>query len=219
MSHAMPQIPKPKLKSSEVDVQFPTVLMTRIYDDVKELNTALGALINKLEKEAHNVADDTSNVGGYHSDSKLMNRSEPEIVILRDMIGGAVKEYMERYFEENCSAPPTDLKIRMWGWGINMREGDINTQHVHPDAKISGVYYPVIPPGQGGGSKSRPGGSIMFCDPRPRAHMNQVGNQITEIVVPPTPGMMVLFPSYYEHCVIPFKGPGVRTCIAFNAHF
>jgi Putative 2OG-Fe(II) oxygenase len=30
---------------------------------------------------------------------------------------------------------------------------------------------------------------------------------------------MVVFPSYYEHCVIPFKGPGVRTCIAFNAHF
>jgi uncharacterized protein (TIGR02466 family) len=216
----MTQIPKPKLKSSEIDVQFPTLLMTRIYDDVKELNTALGALINKLEKDAkNNIADDTSNVGGFHSDSKLMNRSEPEIIVLRDMIGVAVKEYMDSYFKENCAGVPTDLKVRMWGWGINMREGDINTQHVHPDAKVSGVYYPVIPAGQGGGSKARPGGSIMFCDPRPRAHMNQVGNQITEIVVPPTPGMMVVFPSYYEHCVIPFKGPGVRTCIAFNAQF
>lgn len=215
----MPQIPKPKLKSSEVEVQFPTLLMTRLYDDVKELNTALGALINKLEKEARNVADETSNVGGFHSDSKLMNRSEPEIIILRDMIGVAMKEYMDRYFKANCAEPPTGLKINMWGWGINMREGDINTQHVHADAKVSGVYYPIIPTGQGGGSKSKPGGAIMFCDPRPRAHMNQVGNQITEIVVPPVPGMMVLFPSYYEHCVIPFKGPGVRTCIAFNAHF
>jgi uncharacterized protein (TIGR02466 family) len=215
----MPQIPKPKLKSSDVEVQFPTLLMTRIYDDVQELNTALGALISKLEKEARNVAEETSNVGGFHSDSKLMSRAEPEIIILREMIGVAVKDYMEKYFAANCSDTPTGLKINMWGWGINMREGDINTQHVHADAKISGVYYPVIPAGQGGGSKSRPGGSIMFCDPRPRANMNQVGNQITEIVLPPTPGMMVLFPSYYEHCVIPFKGPGVRTCIAFNAHF
>ena len=212
-------IPKPKLKSSEVEIQFPTLLMTRLYTDVTDLNTALGELISRLEREAKNIADETSNIGGFHSDSKLMNRSDPEIVILRDMIGVAVKEYMDRYFKENCASPPTDLKIRMWGWGINMREGDVNTQHVHPDAKVSGVYYPVIPAGQGGGSKARPGGAIMFCDPRPRAHMNQVGNQITEIVVPPEPGMMILFPSYYEHAVIPFKGAGVRTCIAFNAHF
>jgi uncharacterized protein (TIGR02466 family) len=212
-------IQKPKLKSSDVEVQFPTLLMTRIYDDVTPLNTALGALVNKLERDTTNIADDTSNIGGFHSDSKLMSRPEPEILILRDMIGGAVKEYMERYFKDNCTSAPADLKVRMWGWGINMRANDVNTQHVHPDAKVSGVYYAVIPPGQTGGAKGKPGGSIMFCDPRPRAHMNQVGNQITEIVVQPTPGMMVLFPSYYEHCVIPFKGAGVRTCIAFNADF
>jgi Putative 2OG-Fe(II) oxygenase len=28
---------------------------------------------------------------------------------------------------------------------------------------------------------------------------------------------MILFPAYYEHAVIPFRGTGVRTCIAFNA--
>jgi uncharacterized protein (TIGR02466 family) len=112
------------------------------------------------------------------------------------------------------------MKIRLWGWGINMREGDVNTQHVlHPDAKVSGVYYVRIPEGQAGGTPAKPGGSIMFCDPRPRAHMNQVFNQITEIELPPEEGMMILFPSYYEHGVIPFKGPGVRTCIAFNADF
>ncbi len=210
---------KPKLKSSEVEVQFPTLLMTRKYQEVDALNAALGELVTKLEKEAKNVADETTNIGGFHSDSKLMNRSEPEILMLREMIGVAVKEYIDRYFKDNCAEPPKDLKIRMWGWGINMREGDGNSQHVHPDAKISGVYYPVIPSGQLGGSKAKPGGAIMFSDPRPRAHMNPVQNQITEIVVPPEPGMMILFPSYYEHAVIPFRGPGVRTCIAFNAHF
>jgi hypothetical protein len=30
--------------------------------------------------------------------------------------------------------------------------------------------------------------------------------------------MLVLFPSYYEHAVIPFRGPWVRICIAFNAN-
>lgn len=107
---------KPRLKASEIEIQFPTLLMTRQYDNVTELNAALGTLVNKLEKEAANVADETSNIGGFHSDSKLMNRSEPEIVMLRDMIGVAVKEFMDRYFVENCSEPPKDLRIRMWGW-------------------------------------------------------------------------------------------------------
>ena len=31
--------------------------------------------------------------------------------------------------------------------------------------------------------------------------------------------MMIMFPAYYEHAVIPFRGPGVRICIAFNANF
>ena len=61
-------------------------------------------------------------------------------------------------------------------------------------------------------------GPIMFVDPRPRAHMNRVPNQTTEITFVPQPGMLIMFPSYYEHAVIPFRGPGVRICIAFNAN-
>jgi hypothetical protein len=53
-----------------------------------------------------------------------------------------------------------------------------------------------IASGPGGGSKAKPGGAIMFCDPRPRAHMNQVYNQITDVIIPPQEGMLILFPSY-----------------------
>ena len=49
--------------------------------------------------------------------------------------------------------------------------------------------------------------------------MNRLPNQNTDITVPPQPGQMILFPSYYEHFVLPFRGPGVRTCVAFNAQF
>src|SRR5262245_46373706 len=52
-------------------------------------------------------------------------------------------------------------------------------------------------------------GAIMFVDPRPRAHMNRVPDQTTEITILPKPGLLILFPSYYEHAVIPFRGPGV----------
>ena len=105
----------------------------------------------------------------------------------------------------------------LWGWGINMREGDINTQHVHPNAKASGCYYISMPPAtQKPRNPLKPDGAFIFTDPRPRANMNRVPGQATDITIPPKPGQMLLFPSYYEHFVLPFRGQGVRQCIAFN---
>jgi len=72
---------------------------------------------------------------------------------------------------------------------------------------------PPLPPGS-----SHEEGASMSVEPRPRAHMNRVPNQTTEITIIPQPGMLIMFPSYYEHAVIPFRGPGVRICIAFNAN-
>jgi uncharacterized protein (TIGR02466 family) len=97
-----------------------------------------------------------------------------------------------------------------------MRAGDINFQHVHPDAKVSGVYYVSVPSRPPGSAAEE--GAIMFLDPRPRAHMNRGPNQTTETIVKPQPGMLIIFPSYYEHAVTPFRSPGVRVCIALNAH-
>jgi len=154
-------------------------------------------------------------IGGYHSDTKLFSRQEVEIVALRDLVLAALNEYVPKFLEANCYAPPTKLNLLIWGWGINMRAGDINFQHVHPDAKVSGVYYVSVPSPPQGSEE----GAIMFADPRPRAHMNRVQNQTTDITVIPKAGMMILFPAYYEHAVIPFRGAGVRTCIAFNAKF
>ena len=37
--------------------------------------------------------------------------------------------------------------------------------------------------------------------------MNRVPDQTTEITILPKPGLLILFPSYYEHAVIPFRGP------------
>jgi hypothetical protein len=59
-------------------------------------------------------------------------------------------------------------------------------------------------------------GYISFVDPRPRADCLRLPNQHSAHAINPTPGDMVLFPSYYEHSGAPFMGPGVRICIAFN---
>jgi uncharacterized protein (TIGR02466 family) len=210
------KIKQPRIKNTVIASHFPTVFMLREYEGGGGLNRKLEELMLRLEKETANIASRTSNIGGYHSDTNLFARPEPEIAAVREMAQNAVSDYIPKFLEANCHEPPTNLKMRLWAWGINMRAGDINFQHVHPDAKVSGVYYVSVPPLPPGGSTEE--GAIMFVDPRPRAHMNRVPNQTTEITVIPQPGMMIVFPSYYEHAVIPFRGPGVRICIAFNAN-
>jgi uncharacterized protein (TIGR02466 family) len=210
-------IERPQVANTLVASHFPTLFMMREYAHSAALNQKLERLMLRLETETANIAPSTSNIGGYHSDTTLFQRTEPEIVAVRELVQAALHEYVPKFLEANCHAPPSKLNLRLWGWGINMRAGDINFQHVHPDAKVSGVYYVSVPPAPAGASAEE--GAIMFVDPRPRAHMNRVQNQTTEITVTPKAGMMILFPAYYEHAVIPFRGSGVRTCIAFNANF
>jgi uncharacterized protein (TIGR02466 family) len=210
-------IERPQVCNSVLASHFPTLFMLREYDHCADLNRQLERLMLQLEMATTNIAPATSNIGGYHSDTTLFSRTEPAFVALRELVQAALHEYVPKFLEANCHAPPTKLNLRLWGWGINMRAGDINFQHVHPDAKVSGVYYVSVPPPPKAASAEE--GAIMFVDPRPRAHMNRVPNQTTEITVNPKAGMMILFPAYYEHAVIPFRGAGVRTCIAFNANF
>lgn len=138
---------------------------------------------------------------------------------MRELIGDAVLDFTDEFISTDCTSAPEEMKMRIWGWGIVMRAGDSNHQHVHPDAKTSGVYYVCVADDGSKQSDDNPEGAIMFAGPRPRAHMNRIENQITEIAVDPEPGKMVLFPSYYEHAVFPFRGPNIRVCIAFNARF
>ncbi|HJZ31633.1 MAG TPA: TIGR02466 family protein [Hyphomicrobiaceae bacterium] len=208
---------RPLVSNTVIASHFPTLFMMREFSQCAGLNGLLERLMLRLEKETANIAAATSNIGGYHSDTTLFSRKEPEIGALRELVQAALHEYVPKFLEANCHVPPTKLNLRLWAWGINMRAGDINFQHVHPDAKVSGVYYVSVPPPPPEAKAEE--GAIMFVDPRPRAHMNRVQNQTTEITVTPKPGMMVLFPAYYEHAVIPFRGAGVRTCIAFNANF
>ena len=192
--------------------------MTRKYQEVAKLNSALRKLLNQLKKEEANYAGDKSNVGGFHTGTELLNRQEEPIVMVRNMIGEAVREFINEFVKSNCLAAPGQLQIQIWGWAVIMRPGDVNLTHVHPDAKVSGVYYVHVPPG-GGRNSPKEEGAIVFTDPRPRAEMNPVTNQIGDIVIKPEAGTMLLFPAYHQHSVLPFRQPGDRICISFNALF
>ena len=218
MTTAETRLDMPSLADCKLENQFVTPFMTRKYEGVTKLNSALRKLLNQLKKEAPNQVGGKSNVGGFHTGTQLLKRQEEPIVIVRNMIGEAVREFINEYVKTNCLGTPEQFQINVWGWAVIMRPGDVNLTHVHPDAKVSGVYYVHVPP-RGRQNSPKEEGAIVFTDPRPRAEMNPVTNQIGDIVISPEAGTMILFPAYHQHAVLPFRRPGDRICISFNALF
>ncbi len=206
----------PKLTERDLALQFATPFMTRRYEGVEDLNKGLQAFLTDLQKKEPNHGSGKSTVGGYHTDMKLFDHKNRYVQTLSEMIQDAAKDYIEEYIKQNCSSPPIIKGVRLWGWAVVLRAGDMNVAHIHPDAKISGVYYVKVPMTK---RSKEEDGAIMFSDPRPRAEMNPISNQIGDVIVQPEEGMMILFPAYHIHAVLPFKEPGERMCIAFNAWF
>lgn len=201
----------------QVSNHFPTTFMRRRHAGTDDLNKRLRNYLLELEKRESNKLAGTSNLGGYHSDTQLLSAKDEAIVELRQMIFDGILAYVGPLIDNECARPPENTQLRLWGWCVVMREGDYNHQHMHPDANISGVYYVTTPKAMQKSTNAQPHGCISFVDPRPRANSMRLPNQHSAHAVNPEAGDLVIFPSYYEHSVTPFKGPGVRICIAFNA--
>ena len=74
------------------------------------------------------------------------------------------------------------------------------------------MYYASVPQGVGE-DPARLGGCIEF------ARFLQYSDAPVEteaMVLPPQEGVIVMFPSYFPHRVLPFRSDTVRVSIAFN---
>jgi len=194
---------------------FPTQLLRRRFPGMEETNRQLAALIKSIEASEPNADAGTTTEGGYQTSAELLKRDHPALNILKKHIGESVQAYADLLIRQECSVQPSRVEFIMWGWAVVLRAGNTQGLHVHPEAHISGVYY-VSAPAQVL-EKGKDDGRISFYDPRPRANMNQLVRQITRHRETPMPGDMILFPSWLEHSVSAFQGPGERICIAFNA--
>lgn len=96
-------------------------------------------------------------------------------------------------------------------WCVVMREGGHQVPHIHPEAWLSGAYYPMLPEGMRGAAE--PAGFLAFGEPDrpfPRAIPAR------SVRVRPEEGLLVLFPSYFFHHTHPFEGAGARLSVAFD---
>lgn len=198
---------------------FPTMLMKRPLPGMAGHNLQLAAMIRALEQSEPNANSRTSTKGGYQTSEGLLSgehsqAQNPALLALKRHIGEAAQDYAGILIRQECAQTPQSVNFTMWGWGVILREGNWQGHHVHAGANISGVYYIAAPPAAL--EETGEEGKISFFDPRPRANMVQLLAQKTRHPEAPVPGDMVIFPSWLEHAVAPFRGAGERICIAFN---
>jgi uncharacterized protein (TIGR02466 family) len=183
-------------------------------DGPRHLNEGLEQLARRLMQDGRNAGRRT-NHGGWHYAFDLFDLEEPVVAEFRDEMAEHVQAFLNHFRPEGRQK---EDRFRLEGWVNVNRAGDYNVLPCHPGCFLSATYYVRVPP-------AMRGGEIFFRDPRgpavamyetPGIELPWVGSG-TGIPFAPAAGHLLLFPSWLEHRVEPFDGPGERISIAFNA--
>ncbi|HLW75239.1 MAG TPA: putative 2OG-Fe(II) oxygenase [Gammaproteobacteria bacterium] len=195
---------------------FPLTVMHSRHTGVADVNRAIAGILAGLRKQFLNDRDQNealsgtiTTYGGYQTSKKMMflNRPEPEVQTLRDsVVQPGVQAYVDRVYGEQAK----QIRTHLVSWANILAEGDWQAPHMHPTTGniISGVYYAAVP------EKPEPEGCIEFLNPHPVSRHH--GESLTRRIMPKE-GDLILFPPYYIHYVYPFRGPGERVIVAFDA--
>ena len=195
-------------------------------EDNHELNKQL---INDIITERKNDPDgeDHSNFGGWHSKVDLEKKYQ-SFNAFSEAINECGNHYCKTYGYKDgiiCS----DL------WANMNTNGDFNFMHHHGTSALTGVYYPVesivnsIPkfnyteqnPIKAGTWDNKDGGALVFQDPSYGKKIHLLTDKPTPYNIDfyhvyPTSSVLVLFPTYLLHMVLPFKENKTRVSISFS---
>lgn len=179
-------------------------------DLAQPLNRRLRKLALALERSGDSVV--VSNVGGFHS-RRL--EADPPIALIK-LQNAAARAARAAHADEGGArndrpTRPTSL------WANVSRERHFHGLHDHEGSSWSGVYYPQLPP-----KPTRPGcefsGRIVFRTavgglptggPRRRYAMDPSRPEgwCAYAHIDPTPGLLLIWPSWLLHCVLPVAAP------------
>jgi len=189
---------------------FASPLLAHVWADGSELNAQLKDSI--LEHARRNPGRELTNVGGWHSETGRLefcgHAGERLIGHMRDM----TEEATLRLYAE-FAKPRASLNWTLNAWANINGPGDFNKVHTHPGSTWSGVYY-VDPGSSDPDAESTP---LHLSDPCPsRTNIFFPELSTSNVLIKPEPGLMILFPSYVPHGVLPHRGDRARISIAFN---
>lgn len=202
---------------AEVLKLFPTPVLIARLPQAEALNRRLGQVI--LERAAGHRSTQHSNLGGWQSSWDMEDWGGPDLArVLEAARGLAERMTVER------DGRPAKVRWRINCWANVNRGGQGNEFHTHPGAFWSGAYYVATGTSEAGTGEA--GGEFEVQDPRgvgpamyaPRltfagADFASLGAAQT---LRPQAGMIIMFPSWLQHAVRPYRGAGARISIAFN---
>ncbi len=187
---------------------FPTNIITYNWPSIEDLNKELKEMIFEQAEKTPSVK--YSNVGGYHSPWDLLTWDYPCIKTFITMI-----QSMSQIMARNNGLKEGDsVDLSLSAWSNIMKQGNYHAPHRHPNNFWSGCYY--IDNGEPD-ETIKLNGYFEFLDPRTGANMlTSESLDIPRYQVKPSPGLMIMFPSWVEHYVHPYIGDNKRVSIAFN---
>jgi hypothetical protein len=179
------------------------------------------------EKNSDSMGEDHSNMGGWHSKTDLETKYESY-----KKLSTILTEYGNLYCKQHgykTGLVCTDL------WANLIDKGDLNFLHHHGTTALTGVYYPVESitednwnfnytqdnPIKAGTWDNQKGGSLVFVDPSYGMKIHLIKDKSSPYNIDfyhiyPTASVLVLFPTYLSHMVLPFKEDKTRVSISFS---
>jgi len=189
---------------------FSVPLMTYVWPNSAGLNEQLRDRI--LSHAAQDCGVQATNVGGWHSaNGNLEFLGELREALFQRMLA-MVNEATGRLAGDR-GLPSIAARWSFLGWANISETGAFNTMHTHPGMTWSGVYY--VDTGDSPGQNDS--GILKFMDPSPgsaASFLPFLARATPQIQ--PVAGLMLLFPSYVPHSVLPHRGSRSRISIAFN---
>ena len=156
-----------------------------------------------------------SNIGGWQSDNIINEEQHPEFQKLLVEI----RKYISTYKLRNGFKK--ELKSIIVGGWINFNEkNDYNLWHIHAGNGVvfSGAYYIKVDDPQSGPIQFRhplaPYLGVMWKDEQLEILTSSNGSTI-EIF--PEPNMLLVFPSWLQHTVLPNNTNSTRISMSFNS--
>ena len=179
------------------------------------------------EKDLDPDGEDHSNMGGWHSKTNLETKYR-SFTQLSSIITECGNQYCRTHGYKDglvCS----DL------WANINQSGDVNFMHHHGTTALAGVYYPIESiiekdcnfnysnenPIKAGTWNNKDGGSLVFQDPSYGMKVHLIKDKSSPYNIDfyhlyPTASVLVLFPTYLLHMVLPFKENKTRISISFS---
>lgn len=147
---------------------------------------------------------------GVQSSQSLERSDDPVIRAFFAAIDRPIRSYIDILAaKDDVLGRRVTSQYRFSGaWSVLLRPGGRHVNHIHPLGWISSAFHVELPPAVEEGHQ----GWLQFGEP----DLATVPKLEAEHFVKPTPGTLVLFPSYMWHGTVTFGGEKPRLTAAFD---